>query len=319
MIKKAKQVWDKKITRIVLLMVLDVFAVFLSEFFTLWFRFDMKHIQADLFATFSEYFLVDAAVVVAVFVIFRLYTSVWKYASISELLSIALAVGVSDVIIFSYKHSLLLPSPRSFWLIFPVILMIFTCGIRYSYRILREILHNLGYRSRENTIMVIGAGDATKMLIDEMFRNNNYENSRIACIIDDDKEKVGTRIHNIPIVGTRKSIKDMAEKFMVSEIIIAIPSASKEAIGKIVAECQKTDCEIKILPSIYLSLGKEKASITEKIRPIRYEDFLGRDQIVVDSKEITDNLADKTILVPVVAAPSARNYAGRSPSTIQNN
>ncbi|MBO4855053.1 polysaccharide biosynthesis protein [Candidatus Saccharibacteria bacterium] len=295
--KKVEQVWNKKLTRMVLLIVLDILSVFVAEFLTLWFRFDMSHIQKDFLSTFSEYYLIDAAIVVVVFMIYGLYTSVWKYASIPELISDFLAVVTADVIIFTYKHALLLPSPRSFWFVFPVILLILTCAIRFSYRILRELAYNWGYNSRQNVIMVIGAGDATKMLIDEMARSDRYADSRIACIIDDDKEKIGSRIRNIPIVGSRKTIKEMADKYLVNEIIIAIPSAEKDTIAKIYAECQKTGCEVKILPAIYLNMDQESESIVAQIRPIRYEDFLGRDRIVVNNQEITDNLTDKTILV----------------------
>ena len=295
--KKVKQVWNKKITRITLLAILDIFCVMLAEFLTLWFRFDMKHIQADFFTTYSHYFAIDALIVVAVYAVYGLYTSIWKYASISELISIVTAVATSDLIIFAYKHAFLLPSPRSFWLIFPAIMMIFTCIIRFSYRLLREVAYNIGYNKRKSNIMIIGAGDATKLLLDEMARSENYEDSRVVCIIDDDKEKVGSRIRNIPIVGTRKQIKEFADKYLVTEIIIAIPSASKDIISKIYTECQKTGCEIKILPSIYQDMDEKDGSVTEKIRPIRYEDFLGRDEIVVNNDEITRNLTGKTILV----------------------
>ena len=295
--QKIKKSFDKKITRITLLVLLDIFSVFLAEFLTLWFRFDMSHIQQDFLSTFSEWFWIDAAITVIVFAVFGLYTSVWKYASIAELISLALAVVTVDVFVFTYKHAMLLPSPRSFWLIFPTILMVLTAGTRFSYRIVREILYNFGYNKRQNCIMIIGAGDAAKMLIDEMARSEKYADSRIACIIDDDRDKVGSRIRNIPIVGTRRDIKEQADKHLVNEIIIAIPSVSKETVAKIYTECQKTGCEVKILPSIYLDMDQETESITAQIRPIKYEDFLGRDEIVVNNQEITDNLTDKTILV----------------------
>lgn len=294
---RIQSIWDKKTVRIALLMVLDILSVFLSELLTLWFRFDMKRIQMDFFATFSEFFIIDALIVVAIFAAYGLYTSVWKYASIPELISNALAVATADILIFAYKHILLLPSPRSFWLIFPVILLIFTCGIRFSYRIIREILYNFGYNKRQNVVMLIGAGNAAKMLLDEMARNERYIDSRIACIIDDNSNKVGTRIRNIPVVGTRRDIKAMADKYLVNEIIIAIPSASKETINKIFEECQKTGCEVKILPSIYLDMDPSKENIVAQIRPIKYEDFLGRDEIVVNNDEIIRNLTGKTILV----------------------
>ena len=295
--QKLKQSFDQKIIRATLLAILDVFSVALATFLTLWFRFDLKGIPQGYIPTFTEYIIIDAAIVTIVFSAFGLYTSVWKYASMTELISIALAVATSDVLIFTYKHMLLLPSPRSFWLIFPIILLAFTCGIRFSYRIVRELITRVGYGKRKNIIMVIGAGDATRLLIDEMSRNETYEDTRIACIIDDDRNKIGTRIRNIPVVGTRKDIAEMANKYLVTEIIIAIPSARKENLAKIVAECQKSGCEIKIIPAAYLDIDQSQEGIARQIRPLQYEDFLGRDQIVVNNQEIVDNLTGKTILV----------------------
>ena len=145
--------------------------------------------------------------------------------------------------------------------------------------------------------MIIGGGEAARMLIDEISRNNSYGETYVRCIIDDNKQKQGARIRGIPVVGTRRDIQSAVEKFHIEQIIISIPSASKETIAKIVTECQKTKCEIKILPSIYLTMDQKANNIAAQIRPIQYEDFLGRDQIVVDNAEINGNLFDKTILV----------------------
>ena len=273
--QKNTRSFDQKIIRVTLLAILDILSVALATFLTLWFRFDLKSIPEGYVPTFTEYIIYDAAIVTIVFAAFGLYSSVWKYASITELISIALAVGVSDLLLFTYKHMLLLPSPRSFWLIFPIVLMILTCGIRFSYRIIRELINTIGYGRRNNTIMVIGAGDATRLLIDEMSRNEVYEDTRIACIIDDDVRKIGTRIRKIPVVGTRKDIEEMADKYLVTEIIIAIPSARKDNLARIVAECQKVGCEIKIIPAAYLDIDNGE-DIARQIRPLQYEDFLGR-------------------------------------------
>lgn len=145
--------------------------------------------------------------------------------------------------------------------------------------------------------MIIGGGEAASRLIDEMNRNSKFEDTRICCIIDDDRQKRGVRMRGVPIVGNRSVIQPMSEKYRIEQIIIAIPSASKERISKIIYECQKTKCEIKILPSMYLMSDRKTENIIAQIRPIKYEDFLGRDQIVVNNDEITDNLAGKVVLV----------------------
>ena len=295
--KKAREVFDKKMARILVLVFFDIIAIALASLFALWIRFDFGVIPANYLHTVTQYLPIDTLIIIAVFAITGLYTSVWRYASIPELISVIGACVGSDLIIYAYKHTMLLPMPRSFWFVFLAFLIFLTCGVRYSYRIGRAILHAIPNKNRSKNTMIVGGGDAAHILIDEIARNGAYEEYHISCIIDDNKQKQGTRIRGIPIVGNRFMIKDAAEKYQIEQIIIAIPSAGKEEIAKIVTECQKTDAEIKILPSIAKSIAEGEESITDKIRPIKYEDFLGRDEIVVNNDEIKDNLTGKTILV----------------------
>ena len=295
--KKAKEVFGKKMARILVLVFFDIIAVALASLFALWIRFDFQTIPTNYLHTVTHFLPLDTVIIIAVFAITGLYTSVWRYASIPELISVIGACVGSDLIIFSYKHLLLLPTPRSFWFIFLAFLIFLTCGVRYSYRIGRAILHAIPNKNRSKNTMIVGGGDAAHILIDEIARNGAYEEYHISCIIDDNKQKQGARIRGIPIVGNRFMIKDAAEKYRIEQIIIAIPSAGKEEIAKIVTECQKTDAEIKILPAVVKSITEGEESITDRIRPIKYEDFLGRDEIVVNNDEIKDNLTGKTILV----------------------
>ena len=110
-------------------------------------------------------------IVIAIFAIAGLYTSVWRYASIPELISVIIACIFADAAIFAYKYISGLPVPTSFWFIFVVLLIVFTCGIRYSYRIGRAIAHTLPNKKRSTNTMIIGGGEAARMLIDEIERN----------------------------------------------------------------------------------------------------------------------------------------------------
>ena len=294
---KTKAVLNKKVPRIAALVLADILAVVIASMLAYWIRFDITHVPQYIIDNTKNTVLIDAAITVIIFVLFGLYSSIWKYASVPELLSVVFACTATDIIMFTYKHIIGINTPRSFWFIFLALLIVLTGGIRFSYRIIRAIINQFTYDRRKGVAMIVGGGDASRMLIDEMQRNKNYADVRVACIIDDNKEKHGTRIRNIPIVGGRTKIKEMADKYLVTEIIIAIPSASKETIAKIVTECQKTGCDIKIIPSTYLEVDQQTESIVAQIRPIKYEDFLGRDEIVVNNEEITDNLTGKTILV----------------------
>ncbi|MBR5027502.1 polysaccharide biosynthesis protein [Candidatus Saccharibacteria bacterium] len=260
-------------------------------------RFDFQPIPADYLSTVTHFLAIDCLIVVALFAVMGLYTSIWRYASMPELISIISACIGSGLVIYLYKHMMLLASPRSYWFIFMALLIFFTCGVRYSYRIGRAMLHALPNKSGSRSTMIIGGGEAARMLLDEMARNNQHNGSRVQCIIDDNRQKHGTRIRGIKIVGGRRDIVTAAEKYKIEQIIIAIPSANKESVAKIVAECQKTKCEIKILPSIVASMDENSGSFIQKVRPISYEDFLGRDEIIVNDEEIINSLTNKTVLV----------------------
>ncbi|MBR2753678.1 polysaccharide biosynthesis protein [Candidatus Saccharibacteria bacterium] len=294
---KARRLFNKKISRIIVLVAFDVLSLIFASILALWIRFDFQQVPVDFIQSVTHYLPIDCVILIIVFAITGLYTSIWRYASVPELLTIVGSCVIVDVIIFTYKHVLLLPSPRSFWFIFLTFLIFFTCGVRYSYRIGRVVLHVLSGRKRFKNTMIIGGGQAASKLIDEMNRNEKYKDTRVCCIIDDDRQKKGVRMRGVPIVGDCSVIQSMAEKYRIEQIIIAIPSASKEKISKIVYECQKTKCEIRILPAIYLMSDQKEESIVAQIRPIKYEDFLGRDQIVVNNDEIIDNLVGKVVLV----------------------
>ena len=249
MIKKAKKLFNKKIPRIIFLILCDIFAVYVASVLTIWIRFDMSNIPQYLVDNMTQYVFIDAAIAVVVFALFGLYTSIWKYASVPEFLSVIFACIFTDLAMYTYKHILDVQTPRSFWFIFGALLIILIGGIRFSYRIARTVAITAENRKSKKNIMIVGGGDAARMLIDEIARNRDYADARVACIIDDDRSKQGSRIHNIPIVGGRHDIQEYAHRYDISEIIIAIPSASKETISKFYSECQKAGCETKILPS----------------------------------------------------------------------
>lgn len=285
-----------KIFKIIVLVFCDIVSVILASLLALWIRFDFQQVPEEYWNSVVQWLPLDCLIVVASFVATGLYTSIWRYASIPELISIVGSCVISDVEIFVYKQIMSLSIPSSFWFIFLAFLIFFTCGIRYSYRIFRAILHRLPSKSHLKSTMIIGGGEAARMLIDEIDCNDKSD-IHVQCVIDDNKQKHGKRIRGIKIVGGRRNIVNSVEKYEIEQIIIAIPSASKEGIAEVMTECQKTKCEIKILPSIYLSMDQKVSNIVSQIRPIKYEDFLGRDQIVVDNAEIESNLAGKTILV----------------------
>lgn len=297
MVRKIESLLYKKLPQIILLCVADMAIFVLTSLFALALRFDFE-IPSNYLNNLLNSLPLNVLIMVAFFYLAGLYTSVWRYASVVELLNVGLACVFVEVITLATNSILQFRLPASFYFIQCISMILLVGGLRFSYRILR-ILKNLALRYRGDKVrtLLIGAGEAGRMVVDETMRSTTM-NSRIVCIIDDDKKRWGTQLRRVPIVGGRHKLEEAVEKYKVKEIIIALPSAPKEEISKIVTECQRTDCEIKILPSMFREMSQESATaIQDSLRPISYEDFLGRDQIVVNNEEIVASLAGQTVLV----------------------
>ncbi len=296
--KKINGVVNKKITKILVFVVLDVLALILSSLASVGLRFDFSDIPSNYLLNSYRYLIYDFIIMFVIFMFFKLYTSMWTYASIVELIDIIFSCIFFECVSYAYKGMFKIEMPRSYYIIQLLLLVLFVCMSRFSFRFIRFLIINVENKRKKNNTMIIGAGSAGKLLINEINNNQKGFTNRIMCIIDDDKNKNGTYINGIPVVGGRREIQKYCTKYNINEIIIAIPSASKEVIGKISEECSKTKCNIKILPAITALMDdNDSKEIMKKMRPLSYEDFLGRDQIVVDNNEIIKQIKDKVILV----------------------
>lgn len=290
---KLKKFLNKKRIRIIMFIILDVLALTLCSFLALALRLDF-HLEQNYINNIYKYLFTDSLILICIFSIFRLYKSMWSYASINETINIIISCSIYEIISFLYKQILEVNLPRSFYIIELFLLYIFIGAIRYSYRIARVIKDYYHEKSGLTNTMIIGAGEAGRMLITEIYNNKVNFNNKICCIIDDDKNKIGSYIKNIPVVGNREYIEKAVENYNIEEIIIAMPSIGRENLNIIIDECQKTNCTIKTLPGLNELVGKPTM---KKVRLLSYEDFLGRKEIVVDLKEISKSLCNKVILV----------------------
>lgn len=291
---KIKNIITQKRIRIAMFIVLDILAMTMCSFLSIGLRFDFHDIPNIYIDNIYNFLIIDSIIIVAIFSIFKIYKSMWSYASITELINIILACSSYELIEFIYKQIININMPRSYYLIKLILLYIFISSIRYSYRIARTMRDYYREKNGLTNTMIIGAGEAGRMLITEIYNNKTNFKNKVCCIIDDDKNKIGSYIKNIPVVGSRKEIKENVDKYNIEEIIIAMPSINREKLNLIIDECQKTKCEIKTLPSLSELVGKPTM---KKVRPLSYEDFLGRKEIVVNINEISSSLKDKKIIV----------------------
>lgn len=281
----------------VLLIVLDIIFINLSSFLALWLRFNMKISDIELWYVDS---IVSAALVntvgtVLIFAVLKLYSSLWRFASIKELVYVIEGCIASILLniffyFFTYK-----PIFRSYFLLYGASLFLLTCVSRFSYRLVRLLYRsNIHGRHVRNT-MIIGAGEACNVVMKELELSTELD-ARICCVIDDDVKKKGTYIHGVKVVGGRDKILEYAERYAINEIIVAIPSASKVEQRKILAICQQVQgCELKILPGVYQLVNGEVS--VSKLRNVEIEDLLGRDPIQITTEKIGRYVSDKVVLV----------------------
>lgn len=289
----------------ILFIIWDIFSINFCSFFSLYLRYDLNWdrfiksgIEADYplgyVNTLIELAVINTIVALIIFMVFHLYNSLWRFAGTREILNIVLACGFAGVanylIVFGTYHRL----PRSCFILYMFLLFLVTFAARFSYRLIRHIFTaNVHGKGMRNT-MIIGGGDACNILIGELQMSKNLD-SRICCIIDDDKAKRGTYIHGIKVVGGREHILEFAEKYDVNEIIVAMPSASKKEISKILNICQETGAVLKIMPGVYqLVTGEVKV---EKVRSVEIEDLLGREPVDINLDSVSNYVRNKTVLV----------------------
>lgn len=289
--------WDLSIVYKILLLILDITFINASSFMALWIRFNMhiKEIPVEYYTSVKEVAIANTIVTIGIFAFFRLYTSLWRFASIKELVYIIQACSVSILVNILAYFLTYRPIYRSYFLIYATSLFLLTCLSRFSYRLLRLLYRGNIHGRNVRQTMIIGAGEACNVVMKELELSTELD-AKICCIIDDNPRKHGTYIHGVKVVGGRDVILKYAEKFGITEIIVAIPSADKRQIQKILEICQQVpNCEMKILPGVYQLVNGEVS--VSKIRNVDIEDLLGRDPIQITTEKIGRYVSDKVVLV----------------------
>jgi len=279
----------------VFLALYDFAAMCLSYFLALWIRYDglFSNIPVVYRNAWRMFVPAYAMVGLVIFIIFRLYNSVWRFASFTELIRVFLASSLASALHAWGITVLIYRMPMSYYLAGALIQFLLVAGIRFSYRLLL-LLHPKAFRRAEKRVMLIGAGSAGQIVLRDLRRMDDLQ-EKVVCIIDDNSNKWGRSIDGVPIVGGRDAILESVEKYRVAKIYLAIPSATLEQRRDILNICKETECELKIMPGIS-QLARGEVSVTD-MKDVSVEDLLGRDQIRPEMKEVYDFLSGKTVLV----------------------
>lgn len=298
-----------------LLIIYDFAAVILSYGLALWVRFDckMSMVEQKYFQAYSKSILFYAAFCVVMFWFMRLYKSIWRFASYAELLRVILATIVTGCIHIIVVTICVLRMPISYYMIGITIQFILTLGIRFSYRFVLLLRGRSNKSDKEKKVMLIGAGSAGQMIFRDI-KSAKETNEKVACFIDDNPNKWGRYIDNVPVYGGRDSIMEAVDKFQIEKIYVAIPSAKPEDKRDILRVCNETPCELMNLPGMYqLYTGEVSVS---KMKKVQIEDLLGRDPIKPDMEEVFDYIKGKVVLITGVGSIGselARQIASHQP------
>ena len=316
-----RKIIDRKlVVRRLFLLLGDIVVIIISSGMGLLLRYDLNPTKVD--SRFVEsvwsYLPFNLIVTLLTFYILKLYHSLWRYASVTEMQNVFTACMLSAIFQFIGLKILRLPVPRSYYFLYAGVLLLFTLGLRFSYRFLRSIFRNNRSDADTNNIMIIGAGDAANAIIKEINTSEHISNTVVKCIIDDAPEKQGSYIHGIKVTGTRDNILDCVNLYNIKEIIIAMPSVPKRTIKNIVEICNQLDCELKILPGMYQFMNNEVS--VSNLRNVEVEDLLGRDTIKVDLDSIMEYIEDKIILVTggggSIGSELCRQLAAKKPKKL---
>ncbi len=259
----------------------------------------------------SEYVisvLISTPIVVACFflffVLFKVFKVVWRFARVKEYIRIILAcicgtllfTGVDQLAHFVSSNEFIV---GNVYRGFPVyIIMAFSTSMSVAVmHLIYEMLYSywtpkIKTVERKRT-MIVGAGSTGSTVVEELSRKNSIYIP--ICLVDDDLEKQGRTIDNVPIVGSTQEIPRLVTKYSISTIIFAIPSISAQARKSMLATCMSTGCQVKVLPYISELVGT--ADMVSQIRDINIGDLLGRPQIAFTDKGVAAYIEGKVCMI----------------------
>ncbi len=230
-------------------------------------------------------------------ILFKTYASLWRYAMSREYLALFKAGAVGYLLYLLIAAIAFRKTP-------PVIPMLFSAMVslllmllmRLCYRAYRDWTVSSRVAQNKTAAIIIGAGDAGVLLLNEMSRNAN-STYRPVCMVDDDPLKIGKEINGVPIMGPISKMPQIVERYNARTIYVAIPSANEKKHQQILQLCMPLNCKVKVLPDMLAFSSKSEKPIMNQAREVRIEDLLGRPQVSFDNDASAMFLRDKVVMV----------------------
>lgn len=239
-----------------------------------------------------------AIIYLITFYVLNVYKNMWRYTGIVELYHCLCASILANLIFYFTVKAFNITVFNYVFIFATAASTLLSLAARVMFRALLIIFKNRNHIKSENkmNVMIVGAGQATSIMLGEILSNPNHSYS-VKCIVDDDPSKVGRTFRSIPVVGNTNTIFKMVKKYEIEKIIISIPSIDVENKKRIVNICAETNCKLKILPEIYSLLAKNQKDLLGKLRDVQVEDLLGREPITLDCHITSEYITNKTVLV----------------------
>jgi len=283
-------------------------AAALYDAFLIRFEFNIPPFYLDLFLRMLPYVIVTK---IACLYFFDLYRGMWRYTSISDLLNIIKAATASSLLItlFIAFKMRFIGYPRSVFIIDCFLTILFIAGFRLLVRLFFERLAReksnksmpqqfmslfKRYPKSVKKLLIIGAGDCGEKILREI-RDNSSLNLKVIGFLDDNRNKIGRKIHGVPVLGLVSEISSAIKKVRADEALIALPSATGSQMRKIVEHCKESGIPFKTVPG-YGELINGRVSV-KSIRDVAYPDLLGRPVVKLDAPGISDYIKGYCMLV----------------------
>jgi FlaA1/EpsC-like NDP-sugar epimerase len=258
-----------------------------------WLRFDLGSIPEGFVKALWILLAIAIPVQALSFWRFGLYRGIWRFASIPDLVRILKAVwiGVSVTFVAYFLIARLEGVPRSIMVFYPVLLTIGLAGPRLIYRWLKD--HRLALARRDGQrALILGAGRGGELLVRDLLRNKRF---LPIGFLDDAPKNRGRELHGVRVLGAIDDLGDHLEQLAIDTVLVAMPSAGRNTMRRIVEVCRGHDVRCVTLPSVR-ELGDAEVG-AEQLREIRIEDLLGREMIALDNTGLHALLGGKRVLV----------------------
>lgn len=236
----------------------------------------------------------------AVFLCFRLYDKMWRYADIEDFFYAGIASLTANLVFMSFTMIIGTDENRlnygaRIYIIMSLLSTFLTFIFRLVYRLNKIIERKNTNNKNRRRLMIVGGGEGAATVLSELAKSPENEYVPI-CLVDDDPEKIGRRIGGVKIEGSTYDIPEICEREDIEVILFTISQINLADKKRILDICAKTHLEVKIIPNVY-GLIKDGASVTSKIRQVEVEDLLGREPIVFDTEKYGAYITGQTVLV----------------------